>query len=80
MKYPSTTDCDGLKSVFVKNEEKTEIETFKSYAEYDKLETLNSRGAGYYMCYCKKYYSLVKFTKDKANGKIKEGDLCYDYY
>jgi len=56
LKYPSSTDCEGLKYLFQTGEGDTlklEKEEFFNYATHDKAETANYRGAGYYMCYCK---------------------------
>jgi len=81
LKYPSSTDCNGFKSLFEKGERssddyKYDVDNFKSYAEYDKDETQNMRGAGYYMCYCKMESSFAKIAKNKD----RENDPCYKYY
>lgn len=60
--YPSTTPCDEFDAQFNVSGV-PDLEDFKYYAEFDKKETLNMHGSGYYMCYCKlhsKYSEIAK--------------------
>ena len=70
--YPVRTDCDGLAQLFTGADGKVDLEAYKRHAEHDKEETGQFRGAGYYMCYCKK--------NSKASETLRhEDDLCYKY-
>jgi hypothetical protein len=52
IKYPASTDCESISTMFVGN-----IANCEKEAEYDKSSTENNNGLGYYQCYCKLHSS-----------------------
>jgi len=70
--YPVRTDCDGLAQLFTGSDGEVDLEAYKQHAEHDLEETSQFRGAGYYMCYCKKNSKASEALRD-------EDDLCYKY-
>lgn len=73
LKYPSANDCDAYDAMFEGEKMK---EKFKEYAQFDKAMTMDTRGAGYYQCYCSKHSSFQKLYKVE---KYQE-ELCYDFF
>lgn len=53
-KYPKRTNCEGITDLYTTDGDIDEA-AFKSMAMYDKPNTLNKIGGGYYQCYCKAF-------------------------
>lgn len=70
-KYPSRTNCEGIVDLYTDANGEVDMTKFEAMASYDKQNTLDKIGGGYYQCFCKEFSS----TEDAADSS----KLCSTY-
>jgi hypothetical protein len=62
-RYPSTTNCDSVDTIFTNSEGVIDLAYYKEYAGVDSSLTQERQGTGIYQCYCKYYVDVVDATE-----------------
>lgn len=70
-RYPTTTNCDSIDSMFKDESGVINISGYEKYARLDQPLTDKRQGSGIYYCFC------IQYKSEPGIGYTDESDLCY---